>query len=512
MILSKSTLSQVKPSAGLVIPAGNTLSLPEKVLQFGTGVLLRGLPDFIINSANNRGQFNGRIVVVKSTATGGTDAFAEQDGLYTVCIRSVEEGKKTEENHIITSISRVLTAATEWEEILQCAANEQMEIIISNTTELGITLTKDNVHATPPQSFPGKLLAFLYQRFKLFNGDPEKGMIIVPTELIPSNADKLLSIVLELAHQNGLEVAFIDWLENANHFCNSLVDRIVPGKFSPEAQAVVESEVGYKDDLMIMSESYALWAIQSSSEKVLKTLNFAGEKDGVVVAPDINKFRELKLRLLNGSHTFSCGLAALCGFVTVKEAMADEGFASFITAVMYDEIVPSISGDAISTEDARMFAGRVLDRYRNPFIEHAWSAICTQYSSKMKMRNVALIEAYAKRFGHAAPLMSLGMAAHILYMRGTKNDDGKYYGSASGKEYLITDENVAWYSEKWQRQGAANVVDGILLNSEIWQTDLSAVPGFAEGVTHWLGLLQREGARKVLADVNNKKTILVNEK
>ena len=89
---------------------------------------------------------------------------------------------------------------------------------------------------------------FLYQRFKIFNGDASKGMIIIPTELISGNADKLLSIVLELAHQNGLEIAFIDWLENANEFCNSLVDRIVPGKLKDEDQAKIETELGYKDE------------------------------------------------------------------------------------------------------------------------------------------------------------------------------------------------------------------------------------------------------------------------
>jgi tagaturonate reductase len=512
MILAKSTFDQLPRNTGASIPGKETLALPEKVLQFGTGVLLRGLPDYIINKANSKGIFNGRIVVVKSTATGGTDAFAEQDGLYTVCVRSVEEGKKTSENHVVTSISRVLTAATEWEEILQCAANEEMEIIISNTTELGITLVKDNVHATPPQSFPGKLLAFLYQRFKIFNGDPDKGMIVIPTELIPSNADKLLAIVLELAHQNGLEVAFIDWLENANHFCNSLVDRIVPGKFSKEEQAAVESELGYQDDLMIMSESYALWAIQSGSEKVKKALSFADEKEGVVIAADIDKFRELKLRLLNGSHTFTCGLAVLAGFTTVKEAMADESFSAFITALMKDEIVPSITSENISKEDATVFALKVLDRYRNPFIEHAWTAICTQYSSKMNMRNVALIREYAKRFGSNAPLMALGMAAHILYMKGLKSADGKYYGTANEKQYLVNDENAAFYSSCWDSGERARAVSTILANQDIWQADLNGLDGFAAEVNHWLQQLEEKGAKAVLEQVNNQKTILVNEK
>ena len=204
MTLSKKSIPDIPVLPEIVIPQNAIFSLPEKVLQFGTGVLLRGLPDFMISKANDEAVFNGRIVVVKSTSNGATDSFDEQDGLYTVCIRGIDDGNKIANNHIVSSISRVLSASSQWEEILQCASNPDMQIIISNTTELGIVLTKDNVHASPPQSFPGKLLAFLYQRFKIFEADITKGMVIIPTELIPANADKLLSIVLEFAHQNGL--------------------------------------------------------------------------------------------------------------------------------------------------------------------------------------------------------------------------------------------------------------------------------------------------------------------
>src|SRR5665647_3929561 len=291
MRLSKTSISKISETPSLVLPDTNAFALPEKVLQFGTGILLRGLPDFIINNAINKGTFNGRIVVVKSTATGDTDAFTAQDGLYTLCVRGIHDGKKVEENQIIASISRVLSATNEWDSILECAANPDMQVIISNTTEVGIVLTQDNIHHTPPHSFPGKLVAFLYQRFKYFNGDIQKGMVIIPTELIPNNGDILLSIVLELAHQNNLETSFIDWIENANYFCSSLVDRIVPGKLQPAEQEKVEAALGYTDELMIISEPYSLWAIESDNERVKEILSFAKGDNSVVLAPNINKFR-----------------------------------------------------------------------------------------------------------------------------------------------------------------------------------------------------------------------------
>ena len=218
MQLSKETFSKLN-GAVQSVPTDALFALPEKVLQFGTGVLLRGLPDYFIDKANKKGIFNGRVVIVKSTDSGGTDAYAVQDGLFTHCISGIRQQKITEEYIINASVSRVLSAKSQWQQILDCASNPAMEIIISNTTEVGIVLVEeDKISNNPPVSFPGKLLAFLHERYKAFNGDVNKGMVIVPTELITDNGTKLQAIVMELAHLNNLGYAFIDWLENANTF------------------------------------------------------------------------------------------------------------------------------------------------------------------------------------------------------------------------------------------------------------------------------------------------------
>ncbi len=212
MKLSAYTLKNIS-SANITVPDESLLELPEKVLQFGTGMLLRGLPDYFIDKANRMEIFNGRIVIVKTTSRGDAGAFDKQDGLYTVCVRGLQDGKKIEENIINSSISRVLNAANEWEQILECAHNQSLQVIISNTTEVGIKLVNDDIRRHPPVSYPGKLLAFLYERFTAFNGSEKSGFVIVPTELIPDNGKKLESIVLELAHLNGLEDDFIEWVE-----------------------------------------------------------------------------------------------------------------------------------------------------------------------------------------------------------------------------------------------------------------------------------------------------------
>ena len=91
----KKILKNISPGENIFLPNSEVFAYPEKVLQFGTGVLLRGLPDFVINRANNKGNFKGRIVIVKSTSGGGdADTYNKQDGLYTVCVRGTANGQK----------------------------------------------------------------------------------------------------------------------------------------------------------------------------------------------------------------------------------------------------------------------------------------------------------------------------------------------------------------------------------------------------------------------------------
>ncbi|MCF6404293.1 tagaturonate reductase [Chitinophaga filiformis] len=465
--------------------------LPEKVLQFGTGVLLRGLPDYFIDKANKAGIFNGRIVMIKSTDKGNTDAYQQQDNLYTHCIQGIMQGRRVEEYIVNASISRVLSAAAEWEGILACAASPDMEIVISNTTEVGITLSDDDVHAAPPASFPGKLLAFLLRRYQHFKGDPDKGMIIIPTELIPDNGTKLKNILLELARRNQLGELFMQWLTAANHICNSLVDRIVPGALPAAAHAAVEQQLGYEDKLMIMSEPYALWAIETDNETVRKKLAFYQTDGSVVLAPDINVFRELKLRLLNGTHTLSCGLAALAGFDTVKDAMEDAAMESCISALMKHEIVPAITDVAIREDAALRFAGSVLDRFRNPYIEHRWLSITMQYTSKMKMRVIPVLQRHYQRYEEVPALMALGFAAYLLFMR-----DGN-----------ATDDHAGYFKEKWQRLEPAVLVQTVLKDAALWGTDLTVLTGFAHAVTVMLGALLNEGAVSLIRRVSEETTI-----
>lgn len=495
MTVSKFTLKNIQAGKVQRVPDG-VFDLPEKVLQFGTGVLLRGLPDYFIDKANRQGIFNGRIVVVKSTGGGDAAAFEKQDALYTLCIRGLENGKTVSENIICSAISRVLSAKDDWAAILKCAHNPDMQVVISNTTEVGIELVKEDIHHHPPVSFPGKLLAFLYERYKAFAGSVQCGMVIVPTELISDNGKKLEAIVFELAHLNGLEENFIEWLEKHNHFCNSLVDRIVPGKPDAIAKKELEDELGYQDDLIIMSEVYRLWAIEGN-EKIASVLSFAAADNGVVIAPEITKFKELKLRLLNGTHSLTCGVAFLSGIVSVKEAMDNPEVSKFVKNLMTEEIAKAIPY-TLPQEEAQAFAANVLDRFSNPSIEHHWINISLNYTSKLEMRIAQVLVKFAELYKTVPQNMALGFAAYLVFMKVVKLENDIYYGNFNGKDYPVKDPKAGYFFEQWKNEDVQAVVKNVLSNTALWNANLSALPGFTEKVTENVKAILQKGMLEVL--------------
>ncbi|MHB1920591.1 MAG: tagaturonate reductase, partial [Chitinophagaceae bacterium] len=432
------------------------------------------------------------------------EEFEKQDGLYTLCVKGIIQNKKVEEYGINASISRVLSASSQWAEVLACACNPDMKVVISNTTEIGICLDEqEDIRSFPPRSFPGKLLACLYQRFTHFKGNPQMGWVIIPTELIKENGKKLKQILQDLTRILQLEEAFITWLEEANYFCDSLVDRIVPGKLPGPVHLATEKKLGYEDQLMIMAEPYCLWAIESGEPRVRDILSFQKVDSGVIIAPQIHTFRELKLRLLNGTHTLSCGLAFLSGFNTVKAAMENKQMSTFIRHLMLEEIAPAIPSSTITREEAMAFSLQVLDRFSNPFIEHQWLNIALQVSSKMKMRNLPVLLRHYEISTTPPPCIALGFAAHLLFMKSSKQEDGKYYGSRYGKKYLLQDESAEYYSLHWKDKTTGRVVQDILGDQAFWGTDCRKLPGFEQAVKGYLHQLLELEAGEVLGQLPN---------
>jgi tagaturonate reductase len=491
--LSKHTLPN--SATGVSIPGNECFQLPERVLQFGTGVLLRGLPDYFIDKANKLGVFNGRIVVVKSTDHGGdAKLFQQQDMLYTQCERGFSKGIEIDEVTVNASWSRLLSARLHWDAVVACAANPDIEIVISNTTEAGLQLSAEDAWGQyPPVSFPGKLLALLYHRYQVFNGDRAKGWVILPTELVTNNGDVLKSLVISLAMRFALPAPFLQWIEQATYFCNTLVDRIVPGRMPASEHAQMEQRLGYVDPLMIMSETYRLWAIETMDEEVRQRLSFAAADEAVIITPDIRKYVELKLRLLNGTHSFCCAIAYMLGFDNVKQAMANDEFSGFLQALMCEEIIPCLIDNEIAHSEAQQFADDVLDRFRNPFLDHKWLSIALEYTGKMKMRNVPLLQRYYQRIGKMPERMTFGFAAYLLFMRCQQNEAGQFEGSINGQVYRVQDSLAGILSEAWKKANPDEVLNSVFSNETLWGTNLDELPGFRSQVQNCMESIEGAG-------------------
>jgi tagaturonate reductase len=230
-----------------------------------------------------------------------------------------------------------------------------------------------------------------------------------------------------------------------------------------------------------MCEVYRLWAIEGD-EKVKQVLSFAKCDDGVIIAPDIEMYRELKLRLLNGTHTLSCGLAFLSGFQTVKEALADPSFGSFVQDIMLHEIALAIPAK-VDPVAAEQFGMQVLDRFSNPFINHQWISITMQYSSKMKMRVIPVLLKYYAEFNKVPAGIAKGFAAFLAFMKPVKKDGNVFYGEWHGQGYPVNDDNAAYFYEQWQKHEASELVPAVLSDLKLWGTDLTKLPGFAGAVS-----------------------------
>jgi tagaturonate reductase len=139
--------------------------LPERIVQFGTGVLLRGLVDYLIDKANKKGIFKARAVVIKTTDSDASD-FPNQDCVFTLNEKGIDNQQVINQSTVITALSRLMNATDEWSEILALAEKPDMDIIISNTTEAGVKYVEEDIFQMPPKSFPAKLTAYLYRRFE----------------------------------------------------------------------------------------------------------------------------------------------------------------------------------------------------------------------------------------------------------------------------------------------------------------------------------------------------------
>jgi tagaturonate reductase len=441
---------------------------PVKVVQFGEGNFLRGFVNWIIDLMNEKANFNGSVVVVQPIAQGIVHLLQEQDGLYHLLLNGIQHGKPTQEMRLISCISSALNPYQAYEQYLKLGENPELEFIISNTTEAGIAFDENDRNAdTIPSSFPAKLTALLYHRYKHFNGAPDKALTIIPCELIEKNGDALQAAILKYADYWNLHQEFIFWIEKHTTFCNTLVDRIVPG-FPRETIGEIQQELGYEDKLVVKAEPFHLWVIEGPAS--LKQA-FPAEEAGLQVkfVDDQTPYRTRKVRILNGAHTVLVPVAYLHGLRTVREAVEDPEVGAFIKEAIYEEIIPTLD---LPREELEQFAGDVIERFQNPFIRHELMSIALNSISKYKVRVLPSVLEYHKRTGKLPQRLLHALAALILF----------YKGEWGGEKIHLNDspDVLDFFQHAWKNNNTDSAIAFVLQNATFWGQDLTQIEGLQE--------------------------------
>jgi tagaturonate reductase len=342
------------------------------------------------------------------------------------------------ESRVITSIETAVSCEEE-DKMNELSKTPSLRFVISNTTEAGIVLKEDDHIDGLPESFPGKLTKFLYQRFIYFGGDENKGLIILPVELIENNGGKLLDCVLKLSDIWNLPENFKVWIKESNIFCNTLVDRIVTGYAKDEAESICNS-LGYQDELLDIGEPFGLWVIEGD-ERVEKELPFKQAGLPVVFTDNLKPYRERKVRILNGAHTSLVPYALLSGFDTVKSCIDDEKMCAHVRACVFDEIIPTLD---LPKDELVAYAEGVIERFANPYIKHYLSSIALNSVSKFKVRVLPSILEYIKRYNKMPNTLIFSFAKLIdFYKTDMTNDDKdvvEFMKTASVKEILANEK------------------------------------------------------------------------
>ena len=490
--LNRSQLQSGSLPPGL--SSGSTRILPERVIQFGEGNFLRAFVDWMLDAMNSCGEFNGSVVLVQPVKQGLVEMLNEQNGLYTLLLRGIREGKPVETRQIVTVVSRGLNPYSDWPATVELMRRPELRFAVSNTTEAGIAYVEEpHTPGICQNSFPAKVTALLYERFQTFGNDTARGLIFLPCELIERNGSKLEEYVLQYAAAWGLSEDFQAWVRTANYFLNTLVDRIVPG-YPREEAARLASELGYEDRLIVAGELFHLWVIEGPAH-LAHELPFSKAGLNVVWTDDMTPYRSRKVRVLNGAHTCSVLAAYLAGIDTVGEMMGDADFGQYVRHAVFEEIVPVLKMDHA---DRRAYAEAVLERFQNPFIKHELLSISLNSVSKWKVRVLPSLLDYRDANGTLPPVLTFSLAALIRFYDGVPTGN-ELCGTRDGQAYPIRDDApiLEFFAREWNahRNDPAALVSSVLANQALWGTNLSLIPGMNEAVAGHLQAILKVGAR-----------------
>ena len=472
---------------------------PEKVLQFGEGNFLRAFVDYWFDVSNEKVGWNGKCCLVQPIAPGLAKLINDQQGLYTLYLRGRQNGEKVDAKRVISSVSRCLNPyeKEDYDAMMQVAVSDELEYIVSNTTEAGIVYDPACQQADcPPASFPAKLTQVLYARYNA----KKPGVVVLSCELIDNNGKELLKCVNQYIDQWGLDDGFRKWVNEDCTFCSTLVDRIVPGRIRDAAEvARLEEENGYHDELIDVGEIFGVWNIEGPAWLEDK-LPFKAAGLNCPVVPDVTPYKKRKVRILNGAHTGFVLGAYLAGFDIVRDCMHDDVIRGFMNKMLLEEVVPILPLDQ---EDCKQFAAAVEDRFNNPFVNHELMSISLNSTSKWRARNMPSLLEYVEKNGTLPTCLSMGLAAYIAFYSNDiqgLTDKGLVCKRAKGNEYTVSDDRwVLEFYNAHKDDDIPTLVHAVMTNEQMWGQDLTAVPGFEQRTVDNLAKIRTEGAKAAYA-------------
>lgn len=470
-----------------------------KVVQFGEGNFLRAFVDYMVDIANEQGCFDGDIVLIKPIEFGSLENFHKQDCQYTVSLRGMVDGEAKVLNRQITSVADAVDSYTEYEKYMGLSEIDTLRFVVSNTTEAGIVYdASDRFEMNPPQSFPGKLTKFLYHRFETFRGDMNKGLVMLPVELIDDNGIMLRKCVMQLIELWNLGEEFKNWVEEACVFTSTLVDRIVTGYPRGNEQEEWE-KLGYEDRIMVTGEPFALWVIESSKD-ISKELPLPQAGLPVIFTDNQKPYKQRKVRILNGAHTSFVLASYLAGNDYVKESMDDDDIRSFMLKTLYDEVIPTLT---LPKKDLEEFAAAVIGRFNNPYVKHALLSISLNSVSKWRARCMPSFLGYVENTGKLPAHLTFSLAALMAFYTGTELRDKALIGHRNEQEYQIMDDMkvLEFFRDNCEKE-TEEFVSAFLGREDFFGQDLNQVAGLTEAVAAYLDDIKTNGMRAALCRIS----------
>lgn len=442
-----------------------------KILQFGEGNFLRTFTDAYFDCLNKEGLGEYSVDIVKPIALGSLEKFAAQNNRYHIILRGVAGGVATEKVYRIDVLDKVIDPFKSFGDYIALAADPQLKIIVSNTTEAGICYSdKDSFDAFDGITYPAKLTKFLYERYK----SGLDGVYLLPVELIDSNADRLKECVDAYITLWALPEKFRKWNDTECYYCNTLVDRIVSGyPRDGEGRLHAEKLIGEADSLFSIGEPFGLWAVERKGN-IAEYIKEGEHNIEVVLTDDIGYCKKRKVRVLNGSHTNLVPAGLMLGMSTVYDCMTDARLSAFVEDTLKEEVNPFVSDDLAATS---AFADSVKARFSNPYLNHQLTSILLNSVSKWRARVLPSFKDYYERHGEIPKRLTAGFSYLLALYSLAEERDGRFYAKLPTREIEITDTKE--YLDFFARGGCAR---DFMTDCSIWGEDLTLYRGFAEAV------------------------------